>query len=147
MMSVKSLACLLCRHVGSAQAFMFPANVSSSDATRMRMPCTSAGTDRPGNSREKSSFESWTETAERPFRFTDQSNPRPRVAYLPWEHGRRSPDGSGPGDGAIWSDRSVGFGPVSPPEVFGHELLVSREAVAEVRLTGLCFFFPNAAAW
>ena len=50
-MSVKSFACLLCRRVGSPQAFIFPASVSSGDATRTRIPWTSAGTARLGKSR------------------------------------------------------------------------------------------------
>ncbi len=44
--SVKSFACWLCRPDGSDQAFILPASVSSIEATRIRMPCTSAATAR-----------------------------------------------------------------------------------------------------
>ena len=51
----RSLSFLLCLLSVSRQALIFPAKVSSRDATRIRIPCMSAGTDRPGKSLKKSS--------------------------------------------------------------------------------------------
>ena len=49
-MSARSLMRLLWRRAGSDQALIFPRSVSCRDATRSRMPWTSAGTDLVGKS-------------------------------------------------------------------------------------------------